>query len=276
MTLGSWHLLRAGLVTLLLATWNVQAQAESPCTAAIAAAEAQAGVPAGLLAAMGVVESGRMGLDGGRQAWPWALNSTGRGRLYNTAEEAIAATARLQQDGQLSVDVGCLQINLMHHPTAFASLQDAFDPVLNVEYAARFLASLRAASVSQDWMEAVGHYHSFRADLAEDYRARVQAVLAGMPAGGLASALAGSLAPGWLLSFHPAGRGFAKVPPPTPFRGNGTLPGDWLHLVTAQPRQAWRTPDAETVLSPNRALALASALDQLAVSGGPCRTCPMH
>ena len=41
-----------------------------------------------------------------------------------------------------SIDIGCAQVNLMHHPDAFASLEQAFDPMANADYAARFLKQL--------------------------------------------------------------------------------------------------------------------------------------
>ena len=38
--------------------------------------------------------------------------------------------------GARSIDVGCMQVNLLHHADAFASLEQAFDPVANARYAA--------------------------------------------------------------------------------------------------------------------------------------------
>jgi len=64
------------------------------------------------------------------------------------------------------IDVGCMQVNLYHHPDAFDSLESAFDPVTNATYAARFLKSLRGAQGS--WAYAVGQYHN------SDWRARGQ------------------------------------------------------------------------------------------------------
>ena len=45
-----------------------------------------------------------------------------------TRQQAVAAVQALQARGVRSIDVGCLQVNLMYHPIAFASLDDAFDP----------------------------------------------------------------------------------------------------------------------------------------------------
>lgn len=259
---------RVVLVALLLAPASrARAEIEGPCAAAISAAETRARIPVGLLTAMGIVESGRASASGALQPWPWAVNNADTGRLYDTAEEAIAATARLRLSGQRSIDVGCLQVNLMHHPAAFISLRDAFDPVLNADYAAHFLVSLRSRSLSQDWMEAVGHYHSFRADLAEAYRARVRAVLEAMP-GGRASQAAGSSMP---IAFRQAARGPAVSPQPPPARQTGALAGDWLHLLVLHPRLGWRAPDPGGVLSPDRSMVLAGALEKLAAPRTPSR-----
>ena len=50
----------------------------------------------------------------------------------------------VQAQGVRSIDIGCMQVNLMHHPNAFATLDAAFDPLANALYAARFLTELRA------------------------------------------------------------------------------------------------------------------------------------
>jgi soluble lytic murein transglycosylase-like protein len=65
--------------------------------------------------------------------------------------------ARLQGQGVRSIDIGCMQVNLLHHPQAFASLEAGFDPATNVAYAVRFLRLPRAY---RDWNQAVAMYHS--------------------------------------------------------------------------------------------------------------------
>jgi hypothetical protein len=80
-----------------------------------------------------------------------------------------------------SIDIGCGQVNLMHHPTAFDSLEEAFDPVTNADYAGRFLRQLRDTSAGGNWMTAVRYYHSQIPDLADAYRQQVQAALSGGP-----------------------------------------------------------------------------------------------
>ena len=143
------------------------------CRAAIAAAEGQFGIPAGLMAAIGRVESGRRGADGRIAPWPWSIDAAGSGQVFATKAAAIAAVRALQGRGVRSVDVGCMQVNLMHHPDAFPTLDAAFDPAANVAYAARFLRQLRAQTGS--WPAAAAMYHSATPALAADYQRKVMA-----------------------------------------------------------------------------------------------------
>lgn len=144
------------------------------CRAAITIAEREAGIPAGLLQAIGRVESGRRDPATGRFApWPWTINAEGRGMYFPTREAAIAEVRQLQLRGVRLIDIGCMQINLHHHPAAFPSLEQGFDPLTNARYAARFLGELQA--VRQDWVRSAANYHSNTPDRAEAYRARVLA-----------------------------------------------------------------------------------------------------
>ncbi len=146
------------------------------CRAAIEAAERQGGIPPHLMAAIGRVESGRRDDATGRvDPWPWSINAAGLDHVYQTKGEAIAAVRAFQTAGVRSIDVGCMQVSLLFHPDAFASLDDAFDPARNAAYAARFLAELRAQTGS--WQTATAWYHSATPELGADYQRRVMAVL---------------------------------------------------------------------------------------------------
>lgn len=146
------------------------------CRAAVAAVEREAGLPPRLLAAMARVESGRRDPETGRfHPWPWTINAEGRGNFFPTKAAAIAGVQALQAQGVRSIDVGCMQINLRHHPNAFANLEEAFDPLTNARYAARFLTSLQATR--NDWMLSAAHYHSQTPEYAQAYRARIAAAL---------------------------------------------------------------------------------------------------
>ncbi len=146
------------------------------CRAAIDAAERQGGIPAHLMAAIGRVESGRRDERSGRiDPWPWSINAEGADHVYRTKAEAIAAVRALQAAGMRSIDVGCMQVSLLFHPEAFASLEDAFDPARNAAFAARFLGDLHAQTGS--WATATAWYHSATPELGADYQRKVMAVL---------------------------------------------------------------------------------------------------
>jgi len=148
------------------------------CQRAGLEAERKADLPPGLLRAIGLVESGRLDPATGQMAaWPWTTNANGAGRLFESQPEALAETRALQRRGVTSIDVGCFQINLLQHPGAFSSLEEAFDPSANAAYAARFLLSLRARTGS--WENAIAAYHSATPELGNAYRDSVLAGLSG-------------------------------------------------------------------------------------------------
>jgi hypothetical protein len=172
--------------------------AEDPwtaCATAITAAERGAGIPAGLVAAIARVESGRARPGGGVAPWPFALNAGGAGRFPETKAAAIAEVTALRAQGMRSVDVGCMQVNLFHHPEAFPDLDAAFDPARNVAYAMRFLRELHART--GNWAEAVAQYHSGEPGRGLAYHSRVRvARVAGGTSLAAPAALRGLCAPG--------------------------------------------------------------------------------
>jgi len=129
-------------------------------------------IPSGLLAAISLAETGRTNAETGELGpWPWTINVNGQGRYFDSKEEAVEETRKLLDSGQRSIDVGCMQVNLRYHPTAFRSIDDAFDPMNNVNYAAKFLLSLR--DLQGSWQQAVERYHSADDGRREQYRERV-------------------------------------------------------------------------------------------------------
>jgi len=144
------------------------------CRQAIRATERAFAIPEHLMAAIARVESGRLDAQGVVHPWPWTINAEGVGHYFESKAEAIAAVRALQARGVTSIDVGCMQVNLLHHPTAFASLDQAFDPVENARYAAQFL--LRLKTQAGEWPKATALYHSATPDLGSEYARRVAAV----------------------------------------------------------------------------------------------------
>jgi hypothetical protein len=217
------------LLAVLLAPAGAAAQ-PSPttlCRAAIASAEREYGLPAGLLAAIGRVESGRRDPQTGESGpWPWTMNAEGAGKFFPGKAEAVAEVRQLRAGGMRLIDVGCMQINLHHHPNAFPSLEDAFDPLSNARYAARFLTELKAAS--GDWMTAAGHYHSQTPGRAEAYRAQVALR---WPEEQRQAGAAPTWQPGWsnvpraaLATAAMPGMSIRAAPPPSIIRMPGAAP----------------------------------------------------
>lgn len=129
------------------------------CGWAVAKVERAFRIPEKLMAAMTMAETGRWDKRlRGHYAWPWTVRSQNRGRYLANKDAAIAEVRKLQRQGVKNIDVGCMQVNLQHHPKAFESLTQAFDPLQNAEYAAHFLTSLHRDTRS--WSRAVARYHS--------------------------------------------------------------------------------------------------------------------
>jgi hypothetical protein len=180
------------------------------CDAAISAASKGAGrLPDKLLPAIARVESGRLDPATGKvRPWPWTINVEGTGYFYDTKEQVISAVQAFQARGIRSIDVGCMQVNLLHHPKAFADLDQAFDPAANARYAVRFLSALYQQA--RDWHLATAWYHSQVPDRGEEYQRLVFGrVLAPMGGSGGGGGRAAGPYPVW----PPPGERFAAIPP---------------------------------------------------------------
>ena len=151
------------------------APTDNECLTSIGAAHLPRGMPVQLVRAIATVEAGRLDAATRRVSpWPWTINVNGQGYFYRSKAQAVAAVLVLQEAGIPSVDVGCMQVNLIYHPHAFASLDEAFNPSANVAYAARFLNDLFHQTGS--WPAAAAAYHSQTAQIGAEYAKRVMAL----------------------------------------------------------------------------------------------------
>ena len=136
------------------------------CESEIVKAEGRYNIPNRLLLAISTVESGR-NVGSSKRPWPWTICANGRGYYCSTKSAAIATTKRLMARGIRNIDVGCMQVNLLHHSKAFKNLEEAFTPRINVNYAAKFFTGLK--SMYNSWTHAVGYYHSKAARYYKPY-----------------------------------------------------------------------------------------------------------
>ena len=166
----------AALVFLSLAAPPAQARPDL-CENAARQAAAEAGVPADVLLAIALTETGRV-LDGAVRPWPWAVNLEGRGHWFDSPAQALAFAESALAAGRTGFDLGCFQINWHWHGAHFASPRALLDPLAGARYAAALLAGL--AQELGSWDRAAGAYHSRRPHLAARYRARFEAHRAGL------------------------------------------------------------------------------------------------
>ena len=128
-------------------------------------------IPQHLLRSISIVETGRWHPTAKIYLpWPWAVNQGGKSYYFNTKNEAIAKVKEMLELGLTNIDIGCMQINLHHHPEAFLNLNQAFEPRDNIAYAANFL--IRHYQQSENWQEAIASYHS-QAPIGQAYAMKV-------------------------------------------------------------------------------------------------------
>ncbi len=134
----------------------------------------RAGLPKGMLRAIGMVETGHVDQATGTMTpWPYSVDVDGTGRWFNRASSAIAYVHDAIAGGAHYIDVGCFQIDLAAHPNAFASLEAAFNPADNARYAAHFLNLLHGEFGT--WSAAIAAYHAGTPALGVPYAQRVLA-----------------------------------------------------------------------------------------------------
>ncbi len=139
------------------------------CYGAIDRASRQMSVPADVMLAISLTETGRK-MSGEYRPWPWTVNMEGKGFWFDTRAEALAFVKKRHAQGARSFDVGCFQINYKWHGQHFRSIEDMFDPQINATYAAKFLGELFREMGS--WSRAAGAYHSRTPEYATRYAAR--------------------------------------------------------------------------------------------------------
>lgn len=150
-------------------SWTETADPAAVCEQAALQAGAEYGVPADILGALTLTETGRR-LDGHVRPWAWSVNAEGAGSWFDDPASALAFAEDRVAMGRLNVDIGCFQINYRWHGEQFPSVAAMFDPLTNARYAASFVRRLHAET--GDWRAAAGAFHSRTPANAQKYLSR--------------------------------------------------------------------------------------------------------
>ena len=144
---------------LLLATggWSLAAHAREVPPPAYQLAARRADVPATVLYAVALQESGTK-LRGRLIPWPWTLNVAGAPQRYATRTDACAGLHRaLAHTPAKRIDAGLGQVNLGYHTHRYTQPCELLDPYRNLAIAAEILREQHTPG--EDWLLAIGRYH---------------------------------------------------------------------------------------------------------------------
>lgn len=134
---------------------SLQAQDVPPPAYQLAAQ--RAGIPAAVLYAVALQESG-VHLNGRLVPWPWSLNVAGESRRFATRDQACSNLQRALHDiAPTRIDVGLGQINLGYQRHRYRRACDVLNPYRNLALAADILREHH--SPGDDWLLAIGRYH---------------------------------------------------------------------------------------------------------------------
>ncbi len=115
-------------------------------------------MPADILYAVALTESGKTIDQGLFRPWPWTLNVAGKPKRFTSQRSACQELTRQLARGVDSIDIGIMQINWRWNHTRLSNPCRALSPYTNLHHGAALLKA--AYSVKQSWAAAVGHYHS--------------------------------------------------------------------------------------------------------------------
>lgn len=142
-------------LALILAVLTAEAETLPP--PAYQQAAQRAGIPAAVLFAIALQESG-LHLRGRLLPWPWTLNIAGGAQRFATRQAACQALlAALIKHPAKRVDVGLGQLNWGYHGQRFSHPCEALDPYHNLEVSAALLHEQHR--LTGNWLAAAGRYH---------------------------------------------------------------------------------------------------------------------
>lgn len=165
------------------------------CERELARASKKYNVPLQILYAVGLTESGYAGF-----LQPYTLYIEGKDYISNTLQDALKLFKAANARGVQLIDIGCMQVNYYWHKEEFNSLEEMFNPRLNVEQAARFLQELRQRHGS--WTMALARYNAGPKNTVAQHR-YVCRVMKNLVEAGVGQ-------------WTPSAKSFCDSPPPVP------------------------------------------------------------
>jgi len=150
--------------------------AETGIPAAYLDVASYVGVPAKILYAVALRESGRTA-GGKHEPWPWTLNIAGKGVYYESRLDMFNALMSSLQSGITSIDIGPMQTNWKWQFDRIISPWQITDPTYNTKIGAEILFD--HYKKTGDWWVAVGKYHRGSEkpkdlQIAKEYAGRVK------------------------------------------------------------------------------------------------------
>nr|AEY78198.1 hypothetical protein [Aliivibrio fischeri] len=142
------------LLTVLLMLWMGSVRASVPPLYQSIAY--QWGIPPEVLYALALGESQTRLKNGQIRPWPWTLNVKGTPYYYADKGAACQALTGFLRQTEI-IDIGLTQHNWRWQKDHFDSPCSVFDPVVNLNHAARLLRE--GNQQHGNWVKAAGYFH---------------------------------------------------------------------------------------------------------------------
>ena len=163
-------------IAIILMLWGAMASAAVPPLYQSIAQQWQ--VPPNVLYALAIGESQTQLKNGQVRPWPWTLNVNGKPYYYADRARACQALTGFLHQTEL-IDIGLTQHNWRWQKDHFTSPCSVFDPVVNLNHAARLLQEGKAQH--GNWVKAAGYFHRpAGGQIARRYEARFAVHLASL------------------------------------------------------------------------------------------------
>jgi hypothetical protein len=147
-------------------SWNL-------CQNAIGKLNQENNMPIKLLNALSIADAGRWNrVKQETIAWPWTFSINGWKFFFETKQKAVREVQDLLGEGWRNILVGCLQVNIDKHGSAFFDLNEAFDPRSNAYFAANYIKNIYKKELG--WLNAIKEYHPNNFLEDPDYTKKLQ------------------------------------------------------------------------------------------------------